>query len=114
MLWLLLLLLLGFLGLQQVAYSTMAGSAVMRMRAAAAVLGNERIDHIRSLDSTAADSIEGEEPYGAIPGQPEYRRVTSVAPDSRASDVNVVTVRVYWDGDRCSLRTDALLASVRR
>jgi hypothetical protein len=111
---LLMFLMLGFLGLQQLGYSSMVGSNSVGMRSAATALIRERIAHVRSLGYDSADSTQGEEPYGAISGYPSHRRVTAVAPDAHVPEAKLVTVSVFWGGDRYWLKAEAILGPGQR
>jgi len=94
----LLLLAVGIVGVGGLAVTTVQGHDAARKVTTATVLAQDRLELVRAAGYAGADALAGTEGYGAIAGQPAFRRVVTIADATPGVWMKTATVTVEWEG----------------
>ncbi len=97
----------GLLGVTRLTIAVMEANLKSRNHGIATMLAQDRIEALKGLGAGSATSTA--ENYGAIPGFPDYRRVTEVRRNLPETGLSTVTVTVYWDRDASAAVLQTLL-----
>jgi type IV pilus assembly protein PilV len=98
------------LGLLSLTVSTIRGNATSNRLTAATTLAQDRLEYVKRLGYTQANTAAGTETYGAIASFPGFKRVTVVDNDTPAPNVKTVTVTVSWSADARAVASRTLVA----
>jgi type IV pilus assembly protein PilV len=98
------------LGLMSLTVSMMRGSMFSNKMTTATTLAQDKIEHVKRLGYTNANTAAGTESYNTIANFPAFKRVTDVASNTPATAVKTVTVTVYWGSDTYSVATSTIVA----
>lgn len=100
---------LGMAGFGTVAIE---GLAISKKMTTAILLAQDSLEEIRRLGYRPALSEERSrnEAYGAIPHAPLFERIVTTNPNTPASGLQTITVKVAWDSGRHSISLATILA----
>ena len=87
----------GLLGMGRLTVGVIQGNLDSRNHSVATLLTQDRMEGLKGPGGGNANSTT--EPYGAIAGFLQYKRVTDVQRDAPEAGLSTVTVTVYWDED---------------
>lgn len=100
---------IGMLGLSRASVSLTSVNAINADRIVAASLIQDRLEAIKRAGYRATVTSYTEE-YGTIANYSGYRRATTMALNTPATNMKTVTVTVSWQGNRHSLSASTILA----
>jgi len=101
---------IGMLGLSRMTLGSININALNKNKNIASTLLQDRIENIKRSGYIGATSASSTENYGTLQGYATYKRVTSIAFNTPATNVKTVTVTVFWENDKRSLSATTLLA----
>ncbi len=100
----------GILGLSRASVSLLSVNAINADRVVAASLIQDRLETIKRSGYARATVTSYTEEYGTIANYSGYRRATTMALNTPATNMKTVTVTVSWQGNRHSLSASTILA----
>jgi type IV pilus assembly protein PilV len=98
------------LGLMSLTVSMMRGSSLSNKMTTATTLAQDKIEHIKRLGYTNANTAVGTENYNTIADFPAFKRVTVVATNPWDTAAKTLTVTVYWGSDTYSVAASTIVA----
>ncbi len=101
---------IGMLGVSRITVSTVSVHTANERLAKASALLQDRMEHIKQSGYAGSATVSSTEAYGSIPQYSIYKRVTSVAANTPATNIKTVTVTVFWQNDRHALSASTILA----
>src|SRR6266704_3520932 len=87
---------IGLLGAAKLVVIVFNSNAFSQHLTTATTLAQDKIAVVQRLGYANADNTVGTEPYGTIANYGNYKRVTSVSPNTPAAGIKTVTVVVSW------------------
>lgn len=105
-----LLLAVGILGVGGLAITTVQGNDRGNKLTRATILAQDRLEEVRTAGYDGAAAFAGTEGYGAIAGQPAFKRVVTVTDDTPGTWMKTVTVTVSWEADAHSVALSTIVA----
>ena len=100
---------LGMAGFSTVAIK---GSALSQKMTKAVTLAQDSLEEIRRIGyrPSVFDQRSHIEAYGTIPGEPLFERIVTTKPNTPATGLQTITVKVAWDSDRHSVSFSTILS----
>jgi len=100
----------GLMGTSQVMFSTMTSNTLNRQHTGATELLQDQMERLQRGGYAALPVGTTTEAYGTIAGQPQYKRITTVADNSPVTNLRTVTVEMRWGSDTHRLVSKTILA----
>jgi type IV pilus assembly protein PilV len=100
---------IGLLGLVRITVTSITITSENKLALNAAALVQDRIERMRQTGYSGATAPSTTEAYGTIPNASAYKRVTSVAVNTPATNMKTITVTVSWQHDTKSLMASLIL-----
>lgn len=101
---------IGMLGLSHITIATVNVNAFNKRHTIASALVQDRMESIKKSGYAGATSASYAEEYGTIQNHNAYKRVTTIAFNTPGTNMRTVTVTVFWENDKHSLRATTILA----
>ena len=101
---------IGMVGMSRMIVSTVSVHTVNERLDKASALLQDHMERLKKSGYAGSATVSSTEGYGAIPQHSTYKRVTSVAGDSPATNMKTVTVTVSWQNDQQALSASTILA----
>jgi type IV pilus assembly protein PilV len=101
---------IGMVGMSRLTVSTVSVHTANARLANAAALLQDRLERLKKSGYAGAATVSSTEGYGTIPQYSTYKRVTSVAINSPATNMKTVTVTVSWQNDQHTLSASTIVA----
>jgi type IV pilus assembly protein PilV len=98
------------LGVASLTVGIIRGNSFSKRLTIATTLAQDRLEQAKRLGYANAGTAVATENYGTIANYGGYKRVTSVANNTPASNMNIISVSVYWDSDKHSANVSTILA----
>lgn len=100
---------LGMAGFSTVAIK---GSTLSQKMTNAVILAQDSLEEIRRIGyrPSMVDQRSHIEAYGTIPGEPLFERTVTTKPNTPATGLQTITVKVAWDSDRHSVSFATILS----
>src|SRR5437016_2881263 len=87
---------IGLLGAAKLVVIVLNSNTFSKDLTTATTLAQDKIAVVQRLGYANADTAVGIEAYGTITNYGDYKRVTSVSPNTPATGIKTVTVTVSW------------------
>lgn len=101
---------IGMLGSSRMTVSMITVHTANERLANASALLQDRMERLKESGYAGSATVSSTEAYGTIPQYSAYKRVTSVAVDTPATNMKTVTVTVSWQNDQHALNASTILA----
>ena len=101
---------IGVLGISQASLAVVKANANNERRTIAISLVQSRLESIKRAAYAGATTASSTENYGTIANYGGYRRVTSVAFNTPATNMKTITVTVSWEQNHHALSASTILA----
>ncbi len=98
------------LGVASLTVWVMHGNSFSQHLTTATTLAQDRLENIKRVNYTDAETLVGTENYGSIVNQTGYKRITSIANNTPMANMKTINVIVYWDFDKYSVKLSTTLA----
>jgi type IV pilus assembly protein PilV len=98
------------LGVASLTVGIIRGNSFSKRLTTATTLAQDRLEQVKRLGYANAGTVAATENYGTIANYSGYKRVTSVANNSPASNMRIISVSVYWDSDKHSANVSTILS----
>ncbi len=106
------LLTVGLLGMAALTTGIINGNTHSRRLTTATTLAQDKIEDVRRLGSSSMPSVDTTttEDYNTITDYPLFKRTTTTAVSSPASNMKTITITVSWDSDSHSVSLQTILS----
>ena len=106
------LLTVGLLGMAALTTGIINGNTHSRRLTTATTLAQDKIEDVRRLGSSNMPSVDTTitEDYTTIANYPLFKRTTTTAVSSPASNMKTITITVYWNSDSHSVSLQTILS----
>jgi type IV pilus assembly protein PilV len=98
------------LGVVSLTIGIIRGNSFSKRLTIATTLAQDRMENVKRLGYSNAGTAAGTENYGTIANYAGYKRVTSVANNTPASNIKTINVTVYWDSDKHSANVSTIIS----
>jgi prepilin-type N-terminal cleavage/methylation domain-containing protein len=98
------------LGVVTLTIGIIKGNSFSKRLTIATTLGQDRLENVKRLGYSNAGTAAGTENYGTIANYAGYKRVTSVANNTPASNIKTINVTIYWDSDKHSANVSTIIS----
>lgn len=97
-------------GVAALTVGIMRGNSFSNRLTTATTLAQDRLEHVKRIGYTNANTVSATESYGSIANYNEYERVTTVTNNTPMPNVRTITVEVYRGGDKPLVILGTILA----
>ena len=98
------------LGVATLTVGIIQGNSFSKRLTIATSLAQDRLEQVKRLGYANADTAAASENYGTIANYDGYKRVTSVANNTPALNMKLISVNVYWNSDKHSVNVSTILS----
>ena len=98
------------LGVATLTVGIIRGNSFSKRLTIATTLAQDRLEQVKRLGYANAGTAAATENYGTIANYEGYKRVTSVANNTPALNMKLVSVNVYWNSDKRSVNVSTIVS----